>query len=248
MPNLPEGENPTGSEALDSRRLVLLAMLQVVQRVGDEMKKIGLFLLIFVFPVLMGFLLVSEASCSEKPDIREAVKRNVFVKVSDGQGSGVMMTCVGTVATVITNFHLLKAGGPTLVLFPISNGWHGIPAKVVKADPEADLALLSIHYQCNADEPVLTPRFGTIGLLDDVFYVGYPAMELVVSPGVVIGFGKDGGTIHSNVLAIGGFSGSGLWDYKGNLVGINNSMFSSVPNRSWAAAAIPISAVKEFLK
>ena len=245
MPDLPKGENPSGKGALDSRCLVLLAMLQMVQRVGGEMKKLNLFLLIFAFPILMGFLLVSEASCSEKPDIREAMKRNVFVKVSDGQGSGVMLTCVGEVATIITNFHLLTSGSPTLVLFPISNGWHGIPAKVMKADPEADLALLSIHYKC--DEGVLlAPSFGKVKLLDDVFYVGYPATELIVSPGVVVGFRKDG-HIHSNVLAIGGFSGSGLWNYKGELVGINSSLFTSVPNRDWVAVAIPISKVKVFL-
>ncbi|HXX29671.1 MAG TPA: bifunctional trypsin-like peptidase domain-containing/SEL1-like repeat protein [Myxococcaceae bacterium] len=113
-------------------------------------------------------------------EVMEKVKRGVaLVKTATGSGSGFVVDVVGGVARVLTNAHVVQHaldGGPPELGVVFTDGSVRVlqPARVVRADPEADLALLEAPV--GAARPVLlllhTARSTPVGL--PLFVVGFP--------------------------------------------------------------------------
>lgn len=175
----------------------------------------------------------------------EAAGRNVFVGTNHSQASGVLMQCFKNVAIAITNFHALEVGSPiTILKRSDGNNYFKTSARVTAASPEMDLVVLEFELPCEV--PVLEPAFGDVQPLDAVLSVGNPAgLPDIVSTGIVGGISPDGNII-STVVAVGGFSGSGLWNERGQLVGINSRAVSSHNATGYLAVAIHGKIVKEF--
>lgn len=186
--------------------------------------------------------------CAEALDFRssyqEALKRNIYVNTEHGQASGVIMRCLANRAEALTNFHVLEVESFTWVAKRTNGEWHKVIAQVKKVDTMKDLALITFQYPC--EEPIMAPQFHEVQPLDPVIYVGNPASATdAASTGIVSGFWTDGKVL-STVLGIGGFSGSGLWDDKARLVGINQGFITSNPNRAYLSMTIQTKVVKDF--
>lgn len=186
---------------------------------------------------------VSEAHCDGTKDkltsvMHEAARRNVVYTDEEGMASGVILTCHANYAEVLTNFHVLGVNDHPQV--------NKKDAKVTKVDSAVDLIILRVPYDC--PEPITMPSFGKVEALDLVLYVGNDAGLLgTVSTGRVTGTDDDLGYVWSDALAMGGCSGSGLWNEKGELVGINEGGNSSNPPRAYLLRTINIERIKKFL-
>jgi len=152
--------------------------------------------------------------------VYEQVKDSVVVvKAYDqkgkpvGMGSGVMLPS----GDVITNYHVVKAG----VRYTVGRGQKGVPATVKAGDPDKDLCLLTA--------PGLTAKPARLGSAtrlkvgEPVYAVGAPqGLELSLSEGIVSQL-RGGGPhpiIQTTVAISPGYSGGGLFNAKGELVGI----------------------------
>jgi len=128
-------------------------------------------------------------------------------------GSGVV---IGP-GRVVTNRHVIEDG----VSFKVEHDGKIWPAKLVRVDPEHDLAELSVA-ELNA--PVVRIRSSsTLAVGEKVYAIGAPeGLELTISEGLISGlrdFGKDR-VIQTSAATSPGSSGGGLFDAEGRLVGI----------------------------
>ena len=151
--------------------------------------------------------------------VYEQVKDSVVVvKAYDqtgkpvGLGSGVRLPS----GDVITNYHVVKAG----VRYTVGRGAKATPATLKAGDPDKDLCLLTA--------PGLTAKPARLGQAarlkvgEPVYAVGAPqGLELSLSEGIVSQLrGGPPPLIQTTVAISPGSSGGGLFNAKGELVGI----------------------------
>jgi Do/DeqQ family serine protease len=162
-------------------------------------------------------------------------------------GSGVI---VSTAGYIVTNFHVVEAADEIEVA--LADGTQ-LPAKVVGADPETDLAVLRVNA-----ERLQAIAFGQSEQLrvgDPVFAIGNPfGVGQTVTSGIVSALGRSG--LHINTFenfiqtdaAINpGNSGGALIDAQGNLVGINTAIYSRSGGSMGIGFAIPVSTARMVL-
>lgn len=165
-----------------------------------------------------------------------AKSRNVLIvfrtPLGQGYGSGVVVET----GLVLTAKHLSERPDTEFQI-------NGKPAKVIAKSDAHDVMLISAS----------TAKFGKARLQEKtylgerVFYVGNPEEHHgLLSRGHVVFLG-DGG-IHTDTLGALGFSGSGLWNEKGELIGIQVQMegFEAVGFK--LSIAVPIIEAKKLLK
>ncbi len=120
---------------------------------------------------------------------------------------------------VITNRHVIEQG----VSFRVAHGGKEWPAKVIRVDPDHDLAELSVPVLPANAAPVVTRDSSTLGVGEKVYAIGAPeGLELTISEGLISGlrdFGK-GKVIQTSAAISPGSSGGGLFDAQGRLIGI----------------------------
>ncbi|MEG2155221.1 MAG: trypsin-like peptidase domain-containing protein [Burkholderiaceae bacterium] len=166
-------------------------------------------------------------------------------------GSGVIATSDGY---VLTNNHVVQAADEIAVA--LTDG-RRLPARLIGADPETDLALLRIDAR---DLPAVS--FGhseELRVGDVVLAIGNPFdVGQTVTMGIVSALGRNNlginrfeNFIQTDAAINRGNSGGALIDAHGNLVGINSAIFS--PNTRTPASvgigfAIPTTIINEVLQ
>ena len=167
------------------------------------------------------------------------------------QGSGVVIAEGGY---VLTNNHVIEDGSAWQVLLP--NG-DKVNASLVGADSAMDLAVLKVEDQADTLVPVSIGSSESLPVGSTVIAIGNPGGEILantVTRGIISALERtsmSGSNTTRNVNYIqhdapinNGNSGGGLFDYQGNLIGINTLKYRgnyySSGNFEGLGFAIPI--------
>ncbi len=162
-------------------------------------------------------------------------------------GSGVIISDQGW---ILTNNHVVKDSEEIEVR--LSDGRKGI-ATVEGADPDSDLAILKVEM-----DELPTIALGTSNGLDVgdvVLAIGNPfGVGQTVTQGIVsatqrneLGINTFENFIQTDAAINPGNSGGALIDANGNLVGINNAIYSRTGGYQGIGFAIPIDLAKEVM-
>jgi hypothetical protein len=155
----------------------------------------------------------------------------LVARTDHSQGSAVAITD----KILLTNCHVV-AGRPQI---SISQDGQSARAKLVYGDPGGDRCFLQVDGM--ALHPVQgVRRIGDIRIGDAVFSIGTPAgLERSFGEGIVSGLRQWEGVriIQNSAPSWFGSSGGGLFDARGNLVGITTAIAANVPNTSFSIAA-----------
>ena len=163
-------------------------------------------------------------------------------------GSGVIVSPNGY---ILTNHHVVEAADEIQVA--LADG-RTLPARVVGADPETDLAVLKI----DADNlPAITfAQADSIKVGDWVLAVGNPfGVGQTVTAGIVSALGRTHlgintfeNFIQTDAAINPGNSGGALVDADGNLVGVNSAIYSRTGGSQGIGFAIPISIARQVME
>jgi len=166
----------------------------------------------------------------------------------EGLGSGVIVSDTGY---ILTNHHVIEAVDEIEVALADSRK---VPARIVGADPETDLAVLKIEVQ---DAPSITfAQSDRLKVGDVVLAIGNPfGVGQTVTLGIVSGLGRSHlgiatfeNFIQTDAAINPGNSGGALVDTKGNLVGINTAILSQTGAAAGISYAIPVSIARQVME
>ena len=159
----------------------------------------------------------------------EGWSRNYGVQESMlAQGSGVVIAEGGY---VLTNYHVIEQGNAFQVLMPSGDK---VDASLVGSDSALDLAVLQVSEQADTLVPVSIGSSEDLKVGSTVVAIGNPGGEVLantVTQGIISALERSSVSSSNttrNVAYIqhdapinSGNSGGGLFDYQGNLIGIN---------------------------
>ncbi|MDC0178141.1 trypsin-like peptidase domain-containing protein [Polaribacter sp.] len=171
--------------------------------------------------------LEKEQIVKKKPDVE---KPNIGDTEWAGSGSGIIISRDGYIAT---NYHVIEESKYTEVSFLVNNEMKNYKARIVKSDSINDLAILKIDDQEFENLKELNYNFkleqSSVGI--DVFTLGYPLTDILGGE-----IKLTDGRISSRTGILGdireyqhtaplqpGNSGGPLFDFNGNLIGINTA-------------------------
>ena len=163
-------------------------------------------------------------------------------------GSGVIVSANGY---ILTNQHVVEAADEIQVA--LANG-QTLPARVVGADPETDLAVLKIDA---SDLPAITlAQLDSLNVGDWVLAVGNPfGVGQTVTAGIVSALGRTHlgintfeNFIQTDAAINPGNSGGALVDVAGHLVGINSAIYSRTGGSQGIGFAIPVSIARQVME
>ncbi len=163
-------------------------------------------------------------------------------------GSGVIVSQQGF---ILTNHHVVESADEIQVA--LADGRH-VPAKLVGADPETDLAVLRIDLK---NLPAMT--FGSsenIKIGDVVLAIGNPfGVGQTVTMGIVSAVGRSHlgintfeNFIQTDAAINPGNSGGALIDVSGHLIGINSAIYSRSGGNQGIGFTIPVSLAKKIME
>ena len=163
-------------------------------------------------------------------------------------GSGVIVSANGY---ILTNHHVVEAADE--IQIALADG-QTVPARVVGADPETDLAVLKI----DADKlPAITfAQPDSLHVGDWVLAVGNPfGVGQTVTAGIVSALGRTHlgintfeNFIQTDAAINPGNSGGALVDAAGHLVGINSAIYSRTGGSQGIGFAIPVSIARQVME
>ena len=163
-------------------------------------------------------------------------------------GSGVIVSPNGY---ILTNQHVVEAADEIQVA--LADG-RTVPARVVGADPETDLAVLKI----DADNlPAITfAQVDSLKVGDWVLAVGNPfGVGQTVTAGIVSALGRTHlgintfeNFIQTDAAINPGNSGGALVDAAGHLVGVNSAIYSRTGGSQGIGFAIPVSIARQVME
>ena len=145
-----------------------------------------------------------------------------------GQGSGVVIAEGGY---ILTNYHVIEDGTKYQALLPNGNK---VDATVVGTDRSLDLAVLKVEDQADTLVPVTIGSSSDLKVGATAIAIGNPGGEVLantVTQGIISALSRT--SVNSNnttrnveyiqhdAAISSGNSGGGLFDYQGNLIGIN---------------------------
>ncbi|MBW8458890.1 MAG: Do family serine endopeptidase [Thiobacillus sp.] len=163
-------------------------------------------------------------------------------------GSGVIVSSNGY---ILTNHHVVAAADEIQVA--LANG-QTLPARVVGADPETDLAVLKIEA---GDLPAITfAQLDSLKVGDWVLAVGNPfGVGQTVTAGIVSALGRTHlgintfeNFIQTDAAINPGNSGGALVDVSGHLVGVNSAIYSRTGGSQGIGFAIPVSIARQIME
>jgi len=144
------------------------------------------------------------------------------------QGSGVVIAEGGY---VLTNYHVIEDGNAFQVLMPSGDK---VDASVVGSDSALDLAVLQVSEQADTLVPVSIGSSESLKVGSTVIAIGNPGGEVLantVTQGIISALERSSVSssnttrnvayIQHDAAINNGNSGGGLFDYQGNLIGIN---------------------------
>lgn len=168
-------------------------------------------------------------------------------EMQSGIGSGVIVTKDGY---ILTNNHVINEADEITVK---TLDGRSIKAKVIGSDPETDLAILKID-QANLPTIAMGNSEG-LKVGDVVFAIGNPfGVGQTVTQGIVsathrndLGISMFENFIQTDAAINPGNSGGALIDAHGNLIGINNAIYTRTGGYQGIGFAIPISMAKDVM-
>lgn len=151
-------------------------------------------------------------------------------------GTGFLVSNEGLICT---NFHVVK-GAKNII---VNIGGEKIPAAVIVADENSDLAILKLSQNKTVNKVIpfgvedYNPMLG-----DNIFVLGFPASDILgtsikLTNGVISskkGYNDDLKTFQISAAVHPGSSGSPLFNDKGNLIGVVNSGVPGLSNVGYA--------------
>lgn len=162
-------------------------------------------------------------------------------------GSGVIMSSQGY---VLTNYHVIENADEIEVLLADGNT---VAANVVGADPETDIAVLTINVE-NLPTVVITDST-KLQVGDVVLAIGNPyGFGQTVTQGIISATGRDRvgintfeNFIQTDAAINPGNSGGALINAHGEVVGINTAIFSKSGGSQGIGFAIPIGLASDVM-
>lgn len=168
-------------------------------------------------------------------------------ELQSGIGSGVIVTADGY---ILTNNHVIA--GADEIKISLADGRTGI-AKVVGADLDTDLAILKVDLE---NLPVVAlGRSENVRVGDVVFAIGNPFnVGVTVTQGIVsathrteLGINTFENFIQTDAAINPGNSGGALIDAHGNLIGINNAIYTRTGGYQGIGFAIPVEMAQDIM-
>lgn len=162
-------------------------------------------------------------------------------------GSGVIISSQGY---ILTNNHVIA--GADEIAVALHDG-RTVPAKLVGADPDSDLAVLKIDLP---KLPVITLGHSkTLRVGDVVLAIGNPfGVGQTVTSGIVSALGRNSlgintfeNFIQTDAAINPGNSGGALINANGDLIGINTAIFSESGGSMGIGFAIPVSLARDVM-
>ena len=208
-----------------------------------------------VIPSVVNVFTQQQVRSPKYPAIDDPVFRYFFGERFDSKprqasnlGSGVIVSANGY---ILTNHHVVDAASE--IQIALSDG-RTVPARVIGADPETDLAVLRIDA---TNLPAITfapPDSLKIG--DWVLAMGNPfGVGQTVTAGIVSALGRTHlgintfeNFIQTDAAINPGNSGGALVDSSGNLVGINSAIYSRTGGSQGIGFAIPVSIARQVME
>ena len=167
-------------------------------------------------------------------------------RVEGSLGSGVVVRSDGV---IVTNNHVIEGGQEITVSLPDRREF---PARIILADPKADLAVLKIDAK---DLPTLAISQGEdLQVGDLVLAIGNPfGVGQTVTNGIVSALNRTdvgGGAsyIQTDAAINPGNSGGALVDMDGNLIGVNSMILSRSGGSQGVGFAIPGPVVRQVVE
>ncbi len=170
--------------------------------------------------------------------------------VSSGAGSGVIIAQEGKIGYIVTNNHVID--GATNIVVRLKDGTE-LNAKLVGTDAQTDLAVLTVETELKLTLAVLGDS-NSLVVGQEVLAIGNPLGELggTVTNGIVSALERqvtiDGGNmtlLQTNAAVNPGNSGGGLFNMRGELIGVVNAK-SSGDDVEGLGFAIPVNTVFEI--
>lgn len=179
--------------------------------------------LLFAIVLFLGMTCVL---CSQTP-----LQRNVYVSTKGGHGTGIIVFQ----DMVLTVFHNLQVDSDIKV--------NGKVAKIIKVDPKHDLCLLYFKTPDGTTPIVFCTKFQPV---DEVACIGNPLDHTgVILLGRIFDYKRN--FIFTDAHILPGFSGGGMYNEKGQLLGMIVAV-EGVKGLGYPyAIAIPSSTIVKFL-
>jgi Do/DeqQ family serine protease len=172
-------------------------------------------------------------------------------RMESSLGSGVMIDPKGQ---LVTSYHVVEGAEDIVVVLHDRREFN---ARLLRSDPQSDLALLEIENHHGAQFHALQLRDSdTIEVGDLVLALGNPfGVGQTVTSGIISAEGRPVNAhglqnyfIQTDAAINPGNSGGALVDMAGELVGINTAIFSKSGGSHGVGFAIPSNIVKSFLR
>jgi len=208
-----------------------------------------------VIPAVVNVFTQQKVSSPTHPALQDPIFRYFFGDRLDARprevsnlGSGVIVSANGY---ILTNHHVVEAADEIQVA--LADG-STLPAKVVGADPETDLAVLKID---RGNLPAITfAQADSLHVGDWVLAVGNPfGVGQTVTAGIVSALGRTQlgintfeNFIQTDAAINPGNSGGALVDSAGNLVGVNSAIYSRTGGSQGIGFAIPVSIARQVME
>ncbi|MFO7543283.1 MAG: Do family serine endopeptidase [Thiobacillus sp.] len=208
-----------------------------------------------VIPAVVNIFTQQQVRNQSHPALQDPIFRYFFGDRLDARprqasnlGSGVIVSSNGY---ILTNHHVVEAADEIQVA--LANG-RTLPARVVGADPETDLAVLKIEA---SDLPAITFALAdSLNIGDWVLAVGNPfGVGQTVTAGIVSALGRTHlgintfeNFIQTDAAINPGNSGGALVDASGNLVGVNSAIYSRTGGSQGIGFAIPVSIARQVME
>jgi serine protease DegQ len=208
-----------------------------------------------VIPSVVNVFTQQKIRTPTHPALEDPVFRYFFGDRQDARprqasnlGSGVIVSPNGY---ILTNQHVVEAADEIQVA--LADG-RTVPARVVGADPETDLAVLKIDA---ANLPAITfAHAESLKVGDWVLAVGNPfGVGQTVTAGIVSALGRTHlgintfeNFIQTDAAINPGNSGGALVDAAGNLVGVNSAIYSRTGGSQGIGFAIPVSIARQVME
>jgi S1-C subfamily serine protease len=182
--------------------------------------------------------------------VLELRSRNVY-EIPSGTGSGFLWDADGH---VVTNYHVIKGAQAAEVRLADERS---VPAWLVGASPEHDLAVLRIRVPFGPPPPLSIGTSADLKVGQKVFAIGNPfGLDHTLTTGVISALdrslrGEDGVAIEHLIqtdAAINpGNSGGPLLDSAGRLIGINTAIYSPSGAFAGIGLAVPVDTVNRIV-
>ncbi|MDP2265865.1 MAG: Do family serine endopeptidase [Thiobacillus sp.] len=208
-----------------------------------------------VIPTVVNIFTQQKVRDSAHPALEDPVFRYFFgdrldpkPRQASNLGSGVIVSSNGY---ILTNHHVVVAADEIQVA--LADG-RTLPARVVGADPETDLAVLKIEA---SGLPAITfAQAESLNVGDWVLAVGNPfGVGQTVTAGIVSALGRTHlgintfeNFIQTDAAINPGNSGGALVDAAGNLVGVNSAIYSRTGGSQGIGFAIPVSIARQVME